>query len=497
MLLFPSTSMSSAAEKPESWLVNTKRQYKIWFSGDPNTFLGIENELRFIRAREKNPDAQFNFVFSAKCLSEEALRKLHSFCGRHHIIPVDFDSELSPQLEHELDKKLYEMAHLEIDKKRLNQGGNMAAASDCARLIVPLIEKSGIYSDFDVEINFSEQPQFVEVKAPIVLPSFTHFGMGLNSDFLMLSVDRENPLKLSPDAIDKVRLVQAFTLNNYANPKEALLNDEFMPGISVGGLSRIQKAIICDYFHKNPDADIFSFRSFLCTMSIFDVFDALPYKKSIFHVESREGLSESELLNEMNFGRITHLPGKVENEVRLLKHSLEIRSVTQISGPKRNYIELIKEAFPPKGFRVTSDFLGEIIEPLHHHLQVLTLLANMGVDVNGFSGCYRSKNSFDGFLGSNISMTSTENMIDAIGKLCDTSWSMEGEKKKAQREVTISNAAQTIQNAWKTYKSSTPLLALRNVNESASSSSSTDILDNTTHPSKRAKPPGGIEVAMA
>jgi hypothetical protein len=36
-----------------TWLLNTKKHYKIWFSDNPHVFLGIENQLRFIRTRKK------------------------------------------------------------------------------------------------------------------------------------------------------------------------------------------------------------------------------------------------------------------------------------------------------------------------------------------------------------------------------------------------------------------------------------------------------------
>ena len=131
------------------------KYFKIWFSKNPANFLGIENELRFIQMRESNPTATLTFVYSSTCLNAEALNKLKDFCKRHKITPVDFDTDVVTLLTHDSDKAMYTLAQEEIKRTLNNSGGNLAAAADCVRLIAPIIEKFGIYADFDLACNLS------------------------------------------------------------------------------------------------------------------------------------------------------------------------------------------------------------------------------------------------------------------------------------------------------------------------------------------------------
>ncbi len=121
--------------------VQTKAHYKIWFSKSPDSFLPLENQLRFIRMRQKNPSRKLSFIYSANCLSNSALKALIPFCKTYDIQPIDFDSEVDTQTSplKDQDKSIFQIAQDEIAHCRNQTGGSMAAASDCARLIVPLI----------------------------------------------------------------------------------------------------------------------------------------------------------------------------------------------------------------------------------------------------------------------------------------------------------------------------------------------------------------------
>jgi hypothetical protein len=108
--------------------------YKIWFSDKPDVFLGIENELRFIRMRENNKTHQLALIYSSKCLNRNARKKLKKFCQKYTIQPVDLDTQVRDMLTEQLDIDLYNIAQLEIQNTLDKNYGNLAAASDCARL---------------------------------------------------------------------------------------------------------------------------------------------------------------------------------------------------------------------------------------------------------------------------------------------------------------------------------------------------------------------------
>ncbi len=137
-----------------SWLLNTKKQFKIWFSPNKEEFLPAENKLRFIRTILANPSTSFSFVFSSKILSTQAVSELMLFCHRLNIIPIDIDHLIYTKLTNDIDKTIFQITTSEIKQAISKQGGNAAAASDCLRTLPLLIETAGIYSDFDVELNF-------------------------------------------------------------------------------------------------------------------------------------------------------------------------------------------------------------------------------------------------------------------------------------------------------------------------------------------------------
>ena len=84
-----------------------KQFYKIWFSPSPDSFLGLENELRFIRMRNMHPQAVIYFIYSSACLLKDTIEKLKKFCITQQIIPIDFDTDIPALLKTEKEKKVY------------------------------------------------------------------------------------------------------------------------------------------------------------------------------------------------------------------------------------------------------------------------------------------------------------------------------------------------------------------------------------------------------
>jgi hypothetical protein len=198
--------------------------YKIWFSDNPDVFLGIENELRFIRMRENNKTHQLAFIYSPRCLNSNALEKLKKFCAKFTIQPVNFDTDVQDMLTEPLDIAMYDIAQLEIQNTLDNAYGNLAAASDCARLLVPVIKQFGIYTDFDVEHTLSRLgAHVVRVRAPVLLNSqisYDHHEASIfaNSDFLAFSFDSDNPATLSAEALTAIRNLQEAIIEKYSKP---------------------------------------------------------------------------------------------------------------------------------------------------------------------------------------------------------------------------------------------------------------------------------------
>ena len=206
---------------------NLAKFYRIWISPSPNEFLDLENVLRFIRLRSQHPKAQIAFIYSSRCLNAKALSDLQLFCKQHRLISIDFDSQLPAQLKTKNDLALYACAKDEIDNTRANQNGNLAAASDCIRIMRAVIEEWGIYSDHDVSFNFSpliSQATFLQLKAPVLLsvcfmptPNPNTKLISANSDFLAFATDIDSN-KLTSEALKALENLQARAISNYESP---------------------------------------------------------------------------------------------------------------------------------------------------------------------------------------------------------------------------------------------------------------------------------------
>lgn len=197
--------------------------YRIWISDDPNVFLGLEDQLRFINVRNKHPSATFNFIYSSKYLTPVAQEKLKAFCKRHNIVPVDFDTDIPPLLKNEREKIIYASAKLEIDNTLNGQYGNLAAAADCLRTLTGVITKFGVYSDFDVSFNLNKYSTYViELNAPILMSyEVVPFGNGIlpspNSDFLAYARNASGK-ELDVDALRSIENLQIKIVENYSKP---------------------------------------------------------------------------------------------------------------------------------------------------------------------------------------------------------------------------------------------------------------------------------------
>ena len=130
-------SAKPGKDEPQ-YLFNLTKYYKIWFSKYPDMYMGVENELRFIRMRINNPTAILSFIYSATCLNQQTIDALNKFCEKYNINAIQFEDLQSQMVEPE-DKALYSIATEEIARALDGTDGTMAGASDCARILTPLI----------------------------------------------------------------------------------------------------------------------------------------------------------------------------------------------------------------------------------------------------------------------------------------------------------------------------------------------------------------------
>lgn len=244
-MFFMLSSSFFKVESPMVWLLNTNKHYKIWFSDAPETFLDMENQLRFIRAREKNPDVHFGFVYSSALLSAKAVDALKKFCTQQCITAIDFDVELPKLLQHDLDKKIYDLAKKEMH----HPGGCLAAASDCVRTLIPVIELLGLYSDFDVGIAFATVPKQVPINYPVILPvDYKESAPSINMDFMAAAHLEQDPQKLHPEAITCIQNIQRNIIKRYANPFIAFFTPNFRGLGTIIQMDHLLRGVLADSF---------------------------------------------------------------------------------------------------------------------------------------------------------------------------------------------------------------------------------------------------------
>ncbi|MFA6301551.1 MAG: glycosyltransferase family 88 protein [Legionella sp.] len=274
------------------YIFDLTRYYKIWFSLNPNEFLGIENELRLIRERENNPNIVLSLIYSAQCLNETARNGLIKFCTTYKINPVALES-LGDTITDDQDKILYAHALEELAQVRAKTGGNVGSASDLTRIIKPIIEQYGIYSDLDVACNLSQlNANFIDIRGPILLP-FEFYPIGTNelipspnSDTLAFSiVSNADSKNLSADALTALCALQKQVIKNYSTPftwtnisngsaaKELSIYPE-LPDF----LNRFQTK-----YPTNPS--IYNFRTFLAEEPELPIHDKQPFSLKNFLIK--------------------------------------------------------------------------------------------------------------------------------------------------------------------------------------------------------------------
>jgi hypothetical protein len=443
--------------KTNVYHVRTQENYKIWFSKDPEDFLPLENQLRFIRIRQNNPRAKLVFVYSANSLNPKALSKLKKFCEAHHILSFDFDNELdtkSAPLEGQ-DKTIYQIAQDEINHCRNRTGGSMAAASDCARLLIPIIEKAGNYSDYDVDVKVDKTPDVIEVSAPVILPigcdevdgwSFPNF----NNNILIFAREDANSSKLHPEAIKHIQILQAKVIKNYSDTASWVkcLFDSNIFGIPNFMEEKIPQELMADinsFIMQNPKATIYEFRKHIEGMSYFTFFHNMNIVTRIRFIGTHLITSMSEeQAKEIYCEKVSrehYIPvGKpyiptghlslYSDFLKVKKHQLLIDSVMSMSGPC-----IYSILFDPSKVKVIKDWSLKV-EPVEAWREYRPKVEQARLDKTQLAKCFRDISKVE-VLESEIKIGS------------DQSWTEGGEKKQQERSQKFLKNASIIFQAWK------------------------------------------------
>jgi len=126
-----------------TYVYDPHRHVKIWLSKDKTIFLNFSNQLRLIRMRMQNPNDIIYFVYDSDLLPTNFVGSLVTYCNKYNIHPVNV-RDIILQCTTVDEKNLTEIYQDEISN--INNGGNLASASDILRWLRPVTGVNYNYS---------------------------------------------------------------------------------------------------------------------------------------------------------------------------------------------------------------------------------------------------------------------------------------------------------------------------------------------------------------
>lgn len=410
------------------YLFNPHRHVKIWLSKEPDSFLNIENQLRFIRFRNMCSKDEINFVFDGALLSASATANLSLFCKKHNIIPHDVNLDIVKKSQTREELQLVRLYQLEIAS--LKQGGNLGAASDILRWLKP-IYSLGTYTDFDVLVNTSRLPDIIETEASIL------FSLKANNQISDIQSVDLNIDKISiVDCDAALPFIQKIQQRIYRS--SSIVQDSSSPYMdyiiaSKDSERRLLSPILGARIDLQDSPEVVSLRQ-LHRLSIGK--SALSLRKSI--IEFTE--------NNLRFTGFIRESFKVEKHPDTIKvfeyilpklqsHSLQELADDKIFSLARiNFRQnlLMKNVIHTSGTApVLLSMFGKV---LYNSVQ-------MAKEIMPFS---YTKYQLDGAFYSNNCAVRVDKKLTN-----DLSWLEKGEQKIAEYEKIAANAASSIQGFWK------------------------------------------------
>ncbi|MGD9592899.1 MAG: glycosyltransferase family 88 protein, partial [Candidatus Berkiella sp.] len=383
---------------------------------------------------------------SSKCLTQASIEALNTFCQNVGIDPIDFDTTVQALLTDDQDKQIYALAKSEIEHTLNDSGGNLAAASDCARTLLPLVSQCGLYSDFDVKLNFSKAPSVVKVYSPVVLTStYYHNFIGnagypvANNDFLGFTYDSDDLSQLNPQAIKDLRKMQSHILSHYNNITPDSFFDvkpDFDCEEDPLSLETLSEHLLHKYFEMNPKATIFDIRKFIETLTIDFVTTHCKALPPNFNTLSLDVIKwQMYLASVMRTG-----PGACCAlfseflDVKFKAMNVEVARPMYFSFDSKKCYHSTQTLISPQGkwrdYCAKCEKYGYKCNNLHHYVE------SKQTDVQGYKRMMAENNPLE---------------VD-IGKFCDISWTKIGADNQQKRSQKITKAANTIVSAYREYK---------------------------------------------
>ena len=324
--------------------IDTKKFYRIWFSKNRDSFLNVENQIRLAAMRYANPQTNISVVYSSKLLSEKAKKEMAEFSKRFQVTFVDLDKEISQWIQTQKDKVLHAYVQQELEKWVKDEGGNCAVASDIVRWIECVIEKLGIYTDFDVYVNSQGKMEDSYLsEAPILYPvKHTETeGTTTNNDFIACATDEND--KINPEALKKINFVQNEIIKRI-NDIEYALSKNVVKGyanISQPDNHKMQLFIQKSSKDSNGKLDIYKLRKRILSMKPIDMFILQNMEEDLKYIflDEREDFINKKCSDWYFFARPkdSHLKSKKTDKeiasylVESIKNRLMVTSIQSIA----------------------------------------------------------------------------------------------------------------------------------------------------------------------
>lgn len=374
--------------------------------------------------RIQNPQAQLTFVYSSKLLNPFAIQQMQEFCAKNNIKTFDINTDLLNLLSHDYDKKILKLVEQEIDTWVSDVGGNPAVASDRLRWIVPIIEKCGIYAEFELNVKFKDLPVHYEVQSPVIPRSYEKPDDDcFNNDFLAFAVNPDDN-SLSPEALSKIREIQSEIIKRAGSLKHIMSFTE-------------ETSDCCD------------------VVRMYKVFTALDGPKNIYKFRKfAENLTAATALKVLTVGQGYNIETK-SPEATLASMAPNLLKNTDLDVSKYTNEEL-------------SNY---VIEKLKHEVLDYTVIYNAGPNILHemlFGPDFFNDSTYyvelAGTIGNKLSNFLPPHKKHVVAELDDTpttplnnlgetrgdlSWTPQGAANLARRDKVIESAVVTIQSYWR------------------------------------------------
>lgn len=419
---------------PTTYTYNPHKHVKIWLSKNPNVFMNLENQIRLSEMRVKNPSDTIHLVYDSHLLNEKANIELIEYCKSNNLIPVDVN-KLNQDLLTENEKALLEKYKDEVDN--LDNGGNLAAASDIIRWISP-IYKLGSYTDLDVPVNTTNLPSTIEVHVPLLV-NLGSIKIG-NKDIILPNNDYV--AVVDADAakkdIERIQTGILSKLNNYSSDFIEKTVQE------IGTNSRINRMVIEQIKNRSEAVYIAKTNKLNSSMHLSSR-KLRQYTKDI--TTSREKfLDFKRKIHQTDADVIQALRKELENQLSLVKliffksEYIKIRTILL-----QNDDEFIKQLMK----REYSQYLSSIIVCTTGPLEIARSLFGSSVLDTTYFNTHARAYSFKEYGLQKYFLTENtirvhENVISLLiflgtdtGTLNDSSWLPEGISLQSVREADI------------------------------------------------------------